>query len=65
MTPYLLKIIKVFSYLYFLRSLNEKEKVPTPKLEDDVQGDTVQNRNPDAGSDNVESEVLQTEKVRH
>ncbi len=65
MTPYLLKIIKVFSYLYFLRSLNEKERVPTAKLEDDVQGDSVQNRNQDTGSDNVESKILQTEKVRH
>lgn len=66
MTPYLLKFIKTFSYLYFLRKLNEeKENVPTSGLEDDVQRHTVQNRNQPTGSDNVESEILQTEKVRH
>ena len=41
MTPYLLKFIKTFSYLYFLRKLNEeKENVPTSGLEDDVQRHT-------------------------
>ena len=66
MTPYLIKFIKTFGYLYFLRKLNEeKESVPTSGLEDDVQGHPVQDRNQSTGRDSVESEILQAEKVQH
>ena len=64
MTPYLVKFIKTFGYLYFLRKLNE-ENASTAKLEDDVQRHSVHNPDRPIGSDNVESEILQTEKVRH
>ena len=71
MTPYLVKFIKTLGYLNFLRKLNEeKETIPmfrlTPSgLGDDVQRDTVHDSDQPTGSDNVESEILQTEKVRH
>ena len=71
MTPYIIKFIKTFSYLYFLRKLSEeKENVPMFRLSpsglgDDVQRDTVHDSDQPTGSDNVESEILQTEKVRH